>query len=71
MFDTLMPALRQLLEARIENARHTLRMTIGIALLLLAIVGYFAAGACFSTINSVSELTRNARSTKRQQLSAS
>lgn len=70
MFDTLMPALRQLLEARIENARHTLRMTIGIAL-LLAIVGYFAAGAYFSTINSVSELTRNARSTKRQQLSAS
>jgi len=62
LFDTLLPALEHLLQGRIDKARHELLMTIGITLLLLAVVGYFTAGAYFSTINSIDKLTRNARS---------
>lgn len=62
MFDTLLPAVEQLLQARIDKAQRELQISIGTTLLLLAVVGYFTAGAYFSTIRSINELIRNARS---------
>ncbi|MFZ2852561.1 MAG: methyl-accepting chemotaxis protein [Rhodocyclaceae bacterium] len=62
MFNTLLPAVEHLLQARIDKARRDLQVSIGITFLLLAVVAYFTTGAYFSTINSINELIRNARS---------
>lgn len=61
MFDTLFPSLETLLERRIDSAREDLYRSIGITLVMLAVVGYFTMGAYYATVNSILALSRNAR----------
>ena len=61
MFDTLLPSLEQLIRQRIDKARHELLVSIAVTLLMLLIVGYFAIGTYYATINSINALSRNAK----------
>ncbi len=56
MYETLLPATETLLKARIDRAKNTLYVSIGIACSLILVVAYFAAGIYFSTIDSIQSL---------------
>ncbi|MFZ2853315.1 MAG: methyl-accepting chemotaxis protein [Rhodocyclaceae bacterium] len=59
--EILSPTLKQLIEARAERARQQLLLTLGIAALMLAIIGYFSVGAYHATIDNVNALAAGAR----------
>lgn len=58
--ESLLPAIEALLKARIARAENTLYASIGVALLLLLVVGYFAAGIYFSITGNIRSLARSA-----------
>ena len=61
LYESLLPATEALLKARIARAETTLYASIGIALLLLLIVTYFAIGIYYSITGNVRSLARSAR----------
>lgn len=61
-YDTLLPALKSLLETRAEHARRQLLLVLGYAVAILAVIGYVSVGAYFSTIDNVKALAAGARS---------
>ncbi|MBI4936719.1 MAG: PAS domain-containing protein, partial [Nitrosomonadales bacterium] len=61
LYDALLPATAALLKARIERAERVLRASIGIAVLLLLIMAYFAIGIYYSITASVQMLAHSAR----------
>jgi methyl-accepting chemotaxis protein len=61
MFDTLLPSLEQLVQQRVDRAKRQLQINIGLTILMLLVVGYFSIGTYYATINSINELSRNAR----------
>ncbi len=60
MSHILFPATEALINARIERANNKLRLTIGIACLLLLIAYYFFIGSYYSMERSVKSLARSA-----------
>jgi PAS domain S-box-containing protein len=61
MHESLLSATGNLLKARVAKAENTLRISIGIAILLLLAVTYFAIGIYHSIIDNVRSLSRSAR----------
>ena len=60
LYESLLPATEALLKERIARAENMLHTSIGIALLLLLIVIYFAIGIYFSIISNVQSLAHSA-----------
>ena len=61
MHESLLSATGALLKARVAKAENTLRISIGMAILLLLTVTYFAIGIYHSIIDNVRSLSRSAR----------
>ncbi|MDH5711456.1 MAG: EAL domain-containing protein [Gammaproteobacteria bacterium] len=61
MYDSLLPTIKLLINARIDNAKHTLRISTGLALLAFTLVVYLSASIYYATINSIHSLVRSAR----------
>ncbi len=61
MYESLLPTAEALIKARIHRAENVLRTSIGIALLMLLVVAYFAIGIYYATIGSIQSLARSAR----------
>ncbi len=61
MHESLLSAAGALLKARVAKAENMLRISIGIAILLLLTVTYFAIGIYHSIIDNVRSLSRSAR----------
>lgn len=61
MFDVMLPMLEKLIQRRIDNLQANLRMTIGLAIVVLVVVGYFSMGTYFSTIASIKRLSDTAQ----------
>ena len=61
LYESLLPMTATLLEARIARAENMLHASIGLALLLLLIVTYFAIGIYYSIVGNVQSLARSAR----------
>ncbi len=60
LYDSLRPAAEALLKVRIARAEMVLRASIGIAVLLLLIMAYFAIGIYYSIVGSVQALAHSA-----------
>ncbi|MBK9446854.1 MAG: methyl-accepting chemotaxis protein [Betaproteobacteria bacterium] len=60
MFEFMLPTLENLIQRRIDKLQGELRMTIGLAILMLVVVGYFSAGTYFATIASIRQLADTA-----------
>jgi len=60
LYESLLPMTATLLEARIARAENMLYASIGLALLLLLIVTYFAIGIYYSIVGNVQSLARSA-----------
>ena len=61
MYESLLPAIEALFKKRITRAKNMLYASIGVALLLLLIVIYFAIGIYYSIIGNIQSVTRSAR----------
>ena len=61
LHESLLATTGTLLKARLTQAENTLRASVGVTLLLLLIVSYFAVGIYHSIIDGVRTLTRSAR----------
>ncbi len=61
MYESLLPTISALLQARITRAEKALYTSVGVALLLFMIVAYLAVGFYHATIGSIQVLTRSAR----------
>jgi PAS domain S-box-containing protein len=61
MYESLLPTTEALIKTRIAQAEKILRVSIGIALLLLLIVTYFAIGIYHSIIDNIQSLAYSAR----------
>ncbi len=60
MYESLLPTAKSLIEARISRDNNTLRLSIGIAFLLLLTVAYFATGIYYSITGNIRSLDRTA-----------
>ncbi|MFA7292475.1 MAG: methyl-accepting chemotaxis protein [Rhodocyclaceae bacterium] len=60
MFDTMLPTLERLIERRIAKLQQDLYVSIGLALLMLVVVGYFSMATYYATINSIKLLSDTA-----------
>jgi methyl-accepting chemotaxis protein len=60
MFDTMLPALEKLINRRIANLQQGLALSIGVAVAMLLVFGYFAMGTYYATIGSVKQLSEAA-----------
>jgi methyl-accepting chemotaxis protein len=60
MFDTMLPTLEQLIERRINKLQQDLYVSVGLALLMLVVVGYFSVATYYATINSIKQLSDTA-----------
>ena len=60
MYEIMLPALEQILQRRIEKLQKDLRLSIGLTILMLVVVGYFAMGTYYATINSIKQLSDSA-----------
>jgi len=60
MFDTMLPTLERLVERRVDRLQRELVFSIGMALAMLAIVGYFSIGTYLATIGSIRQLSDTA-----------
>ena len=61
MYDTLIPQFEKQLQNRIDDGRRALAFNFGIAILAVLVVGYLAAGAYYSVINSVRNFSQGAQ----------
>ena len=61
MFDVLIPQFEQQLKDRMGAARSALILNVGLALVVMALVGYLAIGTYYSVINSVKVFSDGAR----------
>ncbi|MFC5303028.1 methyl-accepting chemotaxis protein [Azospira restricta] len=60
MYETMLPTLEQLIERRINRLQQNLYVSIGLAILMLVVVGYFSAGTYYATVNSIRQLSETA-----------
>ncbi|MBI2307754.1 MAG: methyl-accepting chemotaxis protein [Rhodocyclales bacterium] len=60
MYETMLPTLEQLIQRRIAELQQNLYVSVGLTLLMLAVVGYFSAGTYFATISSIKKLSESA-----------
>jgi methyl-accepting chemotaxis protein len=61
MFDVLIPQFEQQLKERMAAARSSLFINVGLALAVMALVGYLSIGTYYSVINSVKVFSDGAR----------
>jgi diguanylate cyclase (GGDEF)-like protein/PAS domain S-box-containing protein len=61
LYESLLPLIETLIKKRIARAEELLRATIGIAVLLLLLVAYFAVGAYYAVAGSIQSLSLSAR----------
>lgn len=61
MYGTLLPATEALIKARIADAKNTMYMSIGIAVLGLMMIFYFSVCMYYSIIGAIRSLTHAAR----------
>jgi len=61
MFDTLLPQLEQQLQGRADQARKVLMLDVGVAVLVLLIVGFLGLGSYFSVMSTVDDFSTGAR----------
>ncbi len=60
MFEMMLPTLEKLIDRRINKLQGELRTSIGLALLMLVVVGYFSLGTYFSTVSSIRQVAETA-----------
>ncbi len=60
MFEMMLPTLEKLVERRIDKLQGELRMSIGLAIAMLLVVGYFSLGTYFATITSIKQVADTA-----------
>lgn len=61
MYEVLIPQFEQQLKERMAAARNALIFNVGVALLVMVLVGYLAIGTYYSVINSVKIFSQGAR----------
>lgn len=61
MDQTLMAKTEALITARIQHVKNELRVSVGIAFLLLLLVHYFLTGIYYAMVGSIQSLARSAR----------
>lgn len=60
MYEIMLPTLDQLIQRRIDRLQKDLRLSIGLTILMLVVVGYFSMGTYYATINSIKQLSDSA-----------
>ena len=60
MYDSLLPMINTLIEARIAHAKNTLYLSTGIASLLFLLVAYFSVGIYYAVIGNIRSITDSA-----------
>jgi methyl-accepting chemotaxis protein len=60
MYEIMLPTLEQILQRRIDKLQKDLRLSIGLTIMMLVVVGYFAMGTYYATINSIKQLSDSA-----------
>ncbi len=61
MYETLLPTIKMLIQARIDHAENALHASIGIAFLLFLAAVYLSIGIYYATTSSIQSLARSAR----------
>lgn len=61
MFDTLIPQFEKQLQDRKANAQRTLMFNVGLAALVMVLVGYLAVGTYYSVVESVAVFSGGAK----------
>ncbi|MDH5613173.1 MAG: EAL domain-containing protein [Gammaproteobacteria bacterium] len=61
MYESLLPTMGALINTRIDEAKNTLRISIGVALLAFTLVVYLSASIYYAIINNILSLARSAR----------
>ena len=70
LYESLLPSVEALIQARIDQAEDALRTSIGVAFLLFWVVVYFSIGSYYATVGSIRSLAHSARAFASGELSA-
>jgi methyl-accepting chemotaxis protein len=61
MFDTLIPQFEKQLQERKSTAERTLRLNVGLAIVVMLLVGYLAVGTYYSVVEGVGVFSQGAK----------
>lgn len=70
MYETLIPQFEKQLQNRMVAAERMLMLNLGLAVLVMLLVGYFSVGTFYSVVDSVAVFSRGARQLAQGDLTA-
>lgn len=70
LYESLLPSVEALIQARITEAEDALRTSIGVAFLLFWVVVYFSIGSYYATVGSIRSLAHSASAFASGELNA-